>query len=167
MPRHPPFALRNLPPQHESKKSSSKKLNRPADPTPKRIRPQILVTRTPARRQKNADLRCSRPLCSSQNTGGTHSPAKPTPHIGIGPRHQFHPRTPSHTRRSPKSRHGPSGPNSVHPTNSTNQDVPNPKAVLTPTSITSRHRQCSTHEPQQKTFAPEPGSGPASWSDAP
>ncbi len=82
MPRHPPFALRNLK-SHESKNLSTPETRK----APSADRPMIcksvqstnhdLCDPKPLKRISN--LRCSRPLCSSQNTVGTlPSPATPT-----------------------------------------------------------------------------------------
>jgi hypothetical protein len=60
MPRHPPFALRNL-------TTYMSILVR--TPPPKRWRPMIYIDHQDSSRSSN--LRCSRPLCSSQLTVGT------------------------------------------------------------------------------------------------
>jgi hypothetical protein len=116
-----------------------------------------LVTRNP---KKAADLRCSRPLCSSQNTGSTHRPGRTRTH-----RPEKNHATPSHQEEDP---HGPSGPNSAHPPTSHNQPRSQlRKAVLAANRTSRGHCQRSTHEPHPRTSASEMGSRPASWSDAP
>jgi hypothetical protein len=64
MPRHPPFALRNL-------TTYMSILVR--TPPPRRWRPMIYKDHQDSSRSSN--LRCSRPLCSSQLTVGTVSPS--------------------------------------------------------------------------------------------
>ena len=78
MPRHPPCALKNLtithttntnPHTHHTPKGTTR--DRDQQPTPKG-RPTVM--------RDTQNLRCSRPLCSSQTTTPVNTP--PTPHTG-------------------------------------------------------------------------------------
>jgi len=62
--------------------------------------------------RKMSSLRCSRPLCSSQSTGGT-LPAPPSPAAGKDPEGS-----------SPRRVSGPSGPNSVQAPDPFTRTVP-------------------------------------------
>ena len=99
MPRHPPFALKDLK-SHE--------------PIHKRI--EHSTPHTPRKACRASSLRCSRPLCSSQSTGGTHPTHQPS-------RRQDEPRSPK------AAKPGPSGPNSVHAPTNTLPTVPTAEAA--------------------------------------
>ena len=91
---------------------------------------------------KGLSIRCSRPLCSSQSTGGT------LPSLGFcqrkkGPEERFIPDC-----RSNHVSTGPSGPNSVRHAKLPSHPVPNlpKKIVLTVNQSVLHQCQCSTHE---------------------
>jgi hypothetical protein len=64
-----------------------------------------------------SNLRCSRPLCSSQNTGGTHCAwPKPVTQESEDRRHPSDVSGPEVRSASRRGRSGPSGPNSVQKT---------------------------------------------------
>ena len=85
-------------------------------------------------------LRCSRPLCSSQSTGGTF-PARRSAAARKGPEVWL----------APKNSSGPSGPNSVHVPAASLRTFPAASSVLS-SKVTLRHLvKCSTHELTGKT----------------
>lgn len=109
MPRHPPFALRNL-------TTYMSILVR--TPPPKRWRPMIYIDHQDSSRSSN--LRCSRPLCSSQLTVGT---------VDV---RALRVSRPVRGKRRQKAPSGPSGPNSVHA-----PDLPRPAVPSCLSSCTS------------------------------
>ncbi len=70
MPRHPPFALRNLK-SHEFKKPPAKRRRRPMI---SRTQPRKATSYVSCETVRRLSLRCSRPLCSSQQTTRTPTP---------------------------------------------------------------------------------------------
>ena len=99
----------------------------------------------------SASLRCSRPLCSSQNTGGTPPPHNQSHVGGRSPEVRSTTTLLTKTWRRP----GPSGPNSVHKTVPERTTVPNPEGLYWVRTLRPGQCQCSTHERQQETFVPE------------
>lgn len=109
MPRHPPFALRNL---------TTYMSILVGTPPPKRWRPMIYIDHQDSSRSSN--LRCSRPLCSSQLTVGT---------VDVRALRVSRPVRGKRRRKAPS---GPSGPNSVHA-----PDLPRPAVPSCLSSCTS------------------------------
>ena len=116
MPRHPPFALKDLQNHMSHQPKSSMSLS----------------------------IRCSRPLCSSQSTGGAH-PA--TPNTGAQKWAQ---------QETKPTRPGPSGPNSVHATAPGRHHVPShpERDVLATSPINDGMSNVPPMSCQQDTFGP-------------
>lgn len=116
MPRHPPFALKNLTTKNHATTTSEEErhdaVNQCYLVTPtdtllgKKLHSNPL---TLPQRRKLMSSRCSRPLCSSQKTGGPRI-VRQQKAIEPGPSEEFnHP-----PAFLPTDRFGPSGPNNVH-----------------------------------------------------
>jgi hypothetical protein len=111
MPRHPPFALRNLK-SHEFDRiratpESAAKLT--SEYAKQHTRRHALGDSPFVIQDKVLNLRCSRPLCSSQQTARTPTPTSKAD-LGEGLKKPSPPNTPKERQGSS----GPSGPNSVH-----------------------------------------------------
>jgi hypothetical protein len=128
MPRHPPFALRNLKshefrsnscntPKGAAKLTSEHAKQHPRKDADSRDSPFV-------KQPKGLLLRCSRPLCSSQQTARTPTPTS-NAGFGEGLQETITP-TPERAGLS-----GPSGPNSVHVPASPDHTVPTPRKERT------------------------------------
>jgi len=107
--------------------------------------------------KSSASLRCSRPLCSSQNTGGTPcNPIRRSDHTRVrrpSPCGELVQRSVTASSRMPA---GPSGPNSVQKTRLDSSIRSDPQAdVLRGKSLTWSQCQCSTHERHRRTYVSE------------
>lgn len=98
---------------------------------------KIIITR----RQKSS-RRCSRPLCSSQSTGGTHPAARPAG-MKDGPRELSH-RNNRSCSRSLRTQQRACA-------DSITRTVPTASGVLSPGSPDRHHVKCSTHELPART----------------
>ena len=126
MPRHPPYALKNLNTQNDQNKSQRQNPNEHKK-TPPQKRGEAPTPRS--------HQRCSRPLCSSQKTTGPTRTAPPHGDAATGP-----------AVRGQQAKPVSSGPNSV--------SNPHPPDTVVPTPLTGRYlpahaggelsSQCST-----------------------
>ena len=140
MPRHPPFALRNLK-SHELKKATT--------PRKAQWRP-LVVTRHPHAPKNTgaSDLRCSRPLCSSQQTARTPTPTSTSrlqrrPEETIPPHRSEDPRNGVRSLRTQqRARTQPADPDRSNPRRGVLNQNPWPGCLC----------QCSTHEQPADTF---------------
>jgi hypothetical protein len=128
MPRHPPFALKNLK-SHEiescnTPKGATKLTSEHAKQATRR-QPNWRFTFCETG-PKAPFLRCSRPLCSSQQTARTPTPDNPKS-SSVKACKQPSPPPP----KPGAGLSGPSGPNSVHAPASPDHTVPTPQAERT------------------------------------
>ena len=128
MPRHPPFALRNLK-SHEFDRiratpESAAKLT--SEYAKQHTRRHAIGDSPFVKQPKGLLLRCSRPLCSSQQTARTPTPTESLNHrLREGLQETITP-TPKRGKLS-----GPSGPNSVHVPDRPAPTVPTPQVRRT------------------------------------
>lgn len=117
MPRHPPCALRNLISHEYWNRSARISMHRQAGTrSPSRLTNDLLLDLVISRPRRSRYLRCSRPLCSSQITGGT----LPRLRFAVTKRSRGSFRvvgldTSLKRLLDQRTRPGPSGPNSVQP----------------------------------------------------
>ena len=142
MPRHPPCALRNL--------ISHEYWNRSPAPRSWRLTNDLLLDLVISRPKRSRYLRCSRPLCSSQITGGT----LPRLRLAVTKRSRgsfLHPRG---------CRPGPSGPNSVQPVLRVVGIVPAPRGTYwMPAARATGHVNVPPMSYRLKTCASDPAPG--------
>jgi hypothetical protein len=117
--------------------------------TPRRVPlfDHLVDLSSPVLRPASPVLRCSRPLCSSQMTGGTRTRSKLCLNVN---------RVLRSSRPPEGGRPGPSGPNSVHALRFPCRSVPVPKDVLRSRGSLQGLCQCSTHELRSRTFVSNP-----------
>ena len=148
MPRHPPFALKNLTTKCQRKNGPTQRRNHLRGisvlsryPTGKTGREEIALEHTHSKEIMRS--RCSRPLCSSQKTGDTKNPRQVMPELKV--------RTRSSTNDTRSLEHQPvwslRTQQRARPHHPTPQPFHTPKgAVLSTKPSCEGHCQCSTHE---------------------